>query len=905
MKSHIHPLLASLLVAASACLTSPAHAQGTIIDHNCTNIAAIPEAAITQAKQNLQIAYGHTSHGSQITDGMSGLVAFMNNRGYPNNLYSFNNTGSGGALRLYDTPFAGAYDLGNPNRTAWATATRSYLGSPNAQGRGNTRPDINVIMWSWCGQADGSPDEIQLYLNQMHALESEYPGVRFVYMTGHLVGTGGAGNLNQRNNQIRAYCRTNNKTLFDFADIESYDPDGLVNYMERFATEDCNYDSNGDNWPDRNWAIDWQNSHTEGVDWYYCGAAHSQPLNANRKAYAAWYLWARIAGWQPVADSTPPSIPAGLHTTTILYNRVELAWNASADPESGVSGYRIYRGGSLLGYTSTTNYADSTVNASTIYSYTVCAVNGAALASSQCSPISATTPAVTDTQPPTVPGSLQVSAATTSAITITWSPSSDNVGVSGYRIFRNAVEVGTAPGTTFTDTGLAPGTTYTYRVSARDAAGNESALSASLSAQTSDTADTQPPSVPTGLQVGAITSSSLQLTWTPSSDNRGVAGYHIFRGTQNLGTATGTSFSDSGLAASTNYTYRVTAFDATGNESAQSAPITARTLDPSQATHTIDISGPSAVDDAFISASAPNTNEGGTAYVGTIDRFVIKFQLPPAVVGRRIISANVRFYVWNQTNYQPNQYLELYRMTRDWAESSVTWNNAASGTSWSTAGGDYAENVGRILQLPDRAAWDHAYYPAVDITTLVQKWAAGTVPNWGIMMVHSPLTGIGLKACEYSAGPVLHIVYSDEPAPALYEMWMHSAFTNAELANPGLETTLWGRNADPDGDGIINLFEYALGSDAKTAEQILAKTLNCTQAEDGSISLKFRRRPHTLGVGYGLVSSQDLATWIPVPSASIQETVIDCGCGLEEVLWKVAPAAGSQRCFYRLQLSAQ
>jgi len=63
------------------------------------------------------------------------------------------------------------------------------------------------------------------------------------------------------------------------------------------ANDNCDYDSNGDGRRDKNWATDWQDSHTEDVDWYECSSAHSQALNANRKAYAAWYLWARLAGW--------------------------------------------------------------------------------------------------------------------------------------------------------------------------------------------------------------------------------------------------------------------------------------------------------------------------------------------------------------------------------------------------------------------------------------------------------------------------------------------------------------------------------------------------------------------------------------------------------------------------------
>jgi hypothetical protein len=147
-------------------------------------------------------------------------------------------------------------------------------------------------MWSWCGQVSTAKEShINTYLSLMNKLESEYPDVKFVYMTGHLDGTGVSGNLNIRNEQIRKYSRENNKILFDFADIESYDPDAHC-YLDKGADDGCNYNGGLNNW-----AVDWQNSHRKGTDWYECGSAHTEPLNANQKAYAAWWLWARLAGW--------------------------------------------------------------------------------------------------------------------------------------------------------------------------------------------------------------------------------------------------------------------------------------------------------------------------------------------------------------------------------------------------------------------------------------------------------------------------------------------------------------------------------------------------------------------------------------------------------------------------------
>jgi hypothetical protein len=283
-------LIIILLFLPFALLAGP-----IIADHTCTNISSIPLQYITQAKSNLHIAYGHTSHGSQLIDGMSSLVSFMNGLGYTQNLFAFNNGGTGGALDLKDTPFGGASDLGNPDRTSWESSTRTYV---------NSHPEVNVIIWSWCGQVDGSESDINQYLNLMSGLERDYPGVMFVYMTGHLNGTGTSGNVNIRNQQIRDYCTTNNKILFDFADIESYDPNGQTNYMHLSANDNCDYDSDGNGSLDANWAIDWQNTHTVNVHWYNCSSAHSQPLNANRKAYAAWWLWTRLAGWDGNSGST-------------------------------------------------------------------------------------------------------------------------------------------------------------------------------------------------------------------------------------------------------------------------------------------------------------------------------------------------------------------------------------------------------------------------------------------------------------------------------------------------------------------------------------------------------------------------------------------------------------------------
>ncbi len=291
IRSGIAGALVLSLVALTACKkdpTSPGSSPDatfgitpTLVDHRSTNLASIPSNWIDSARARLRIAYGHTSHGSQLITGMTGLVS------YKGSAYQFNSTGAGGALELRDTPFSGASDLGNPDRTSWESATRTYL---------NAHPEINVVIWSWCGQVSSATDaDISTYLTLMSGLERDYPAVRFVYMTGHLDGSGLTGNLHLRNEQIRAFCRDSSRTLYDFADIESYDPDGVY-FGDKLPNDNCDYDTNGDGVREGNWAIEWQNAHPG--EWFSCSVAHSQPVNGNLKAYAAWALWARLAGWK-------------------------------------------------------------------------------------------------------------------------------------------------------------------------------------------------------------------------------------------------------------------------------------------------------------------------------------------------------------------------------------------------------------------------------------------------------------------------------------------------------------------------------------------------------------------------------------------------------------------------------
>jgi len=298
------------------------HAQSpVIIDHTCTDLSQVPQYWIDQAKDMFRMSYGHTSHGSQIATGMETLNGVIGcscgscgDAGCGSCLYGYcddyayysygggNPVAPSGTLSLWDGKPEGASDLGNPDRTQWEVATRAMLDDPRYENR-------NLVMWSWCGQADGSEAQIQQYLDLMNGLEADYPDVTFVYMTGHLNGTGEEGNLHQRNNQIRQHCIANNAVLFDFADIESYNPDGNY-FLDLYADDGCNYQGG-------NWADEWCDAHPGSDLCAPCSCAHSEPLNCNLKARAFWWMMARLAGWPGPGNGTSTTTLPPTTTTTL------------------------------------------------------------------------------------------------------------------------------------------------------------------------------------------------------------------------------------------------------------------------------------------------------------------------------------------------------------------------------------------------------------------------------------------------------------------------------------------------------------------------------------------------------------------------------------------------------------
>lgn len=250
-----------------------------IIDHTCTDISKIPDEWINHVKQDLNVHYAHTSHGEQIVIGLerlsSGAASELPNTTTFTDTYNQSNrykfyieycelpSGQDGLCMMdgqqtsycetYITPdlyWEGDYGL---------NMTRSVLNAFN----------VNVSLWAWCTQLDYyGQSEVQNYLDTMAQLEAEYPDVTFVYMTGNAQSS--EQNRLDRNNQIRTYCRDNNKFLFDFADL------------------DCWY--NGEQYTEN--GLPMEHPHFNGDE-----AAHTTYSSCDQKGRAFWWLMARIAGW--------------------------------------------------------------------------------------------------------------------------------------------------------------------------------------------------------------------------------------------------------------------------------------------------------------------------------------------------------------------------------------------------------------------------------------------------------------------------------------------------------------------------------------------------------------------------------------------------------------------------------
>lgn len=219
----------------------------------------------------------------------------------------------------------------------------------------------------------------------------------------------------------------------------------------------------------------------QGID--VCDAIDPMRCMVLRNSYAGVWSPQEAPMTGGGADTQAPTRPMNLQGNAVTPSQIDLTWDASTD-DLGVAGYEVRRDGSPVQSVAATTYSDFGLQASTTYTYSVAAFDAAGNVSQTSTPVNVTTPDSADSEAPSRPENLQGSAVSDRQIEISWSPSTDNVGVSGYDIFRDGLSIGSATATSYSDGGLEPNTSYVYSVAAQDAAGNASPQSNSVSITT-------------------------------------------------------------------------------------------------------------------------------------------------------------------------------------------------------------------------------------------------------------------------------------------------------------------------------------------------------------------------------------------------------------------------------------
>jgi len=279
----------------------------------------------------------------------------------------------------------------------------------------------------------------------------------------------------------------------------------------------------------------------------------------------------------PVVNLTAPNADASVAGVTDV--------TATATDNVGVSKVEFYINGGLAATDQSSPYSYSWNTANLANGAAAIMAKAYDAAGNVASDTRQVTIANGDKEAPSTPGGISAAANAYNKVTVKWNASTDNVAVKGYRLSRDGVTLADVTnGTQYVDNTVLPSTTYNYQVIAYDAANNDSGLSTVATAKTPapTTVDTQAPSAPTNVKATEAGKTQVNVSWTASTDNVGVAAYDVYRATGSItaakvATVTTNSYGDSGLSPKTKYTYYVIARDNAGNASGKSATASATT----------------------------------------------------------------------------------------------------------------------------------------------------------------------------------------------------------------------------------------------------------------------------------------------------------------------------------------
>ena len=289
-------------------------------------------------------------------------------------------------------------------------------------------------------------------------------------------------------------------------------------------------------------------------------------------------------------DTEAPTAPTEVKATEVTETTAKVTWSEATD-NVGVVGYNVYLNETKVNDTlvTGTEYALTELTEATEYAVRVTAVDAAENESARSEAATFTTlkkEEPKDTEAPSVPTAVAAADITQTTAKVTWDASTDNVGVVGYNVYVNEAKVNASPVTVteYDLTGLTEATEYTVKVTAVDAAENESARSEAVTFTTleaEEETDTEAPTAPAEVKATEVTETTAKLTWNEATDNVGVAGYNVYvnEAKVNEELVAGTEFALTDLTEATEYTVRVSAVDAAGNESARSEATTFTTLE--------------------------------------------------------------------------------------------------------------------------------------------------------------------------------------------------------------------------------------------------------------------------------------------------------------------------------------
>ena len=499
-----------------------------------------------------------------------------------------------------------------------------------------------------------------------------------------------------------------------------------------------------------------------------------------------------------------------------------------------------------------------------------------------------------DTDAPTAPSGLSVTATAETSISLSWSASTDDTGVANYIVYRDGSQIATPSGLSYTDSGLSAATSYAYTVSAIDAAGNESAQSASATDETDPAApaDTDAPTVPAGLSVSAETATGLELSWSAATDNVGVTGYSVYQDGSEIATVAATSYTVAGLSPETSYTFQVSASDAAGNESSPSTGVTGTTLESAEPTGWTEVA---------VGTSSGSVSDSGSS-------------ITIASTGKNTATEDsmVYYYFTADGNFDFSARVDsLSGGAGSWARAGImARGDTSDGGRYAAAMARAGSNGNNFMyrENPGSGTKTDGSNRGFSIPKYVRLVRAGDQLTGYVSSDGSSWSQISSATVAFASEPVLLglATYADHASSEATAQYSEIVF-NGSGSGPGASgfdaylasfAISDGPGDDSDGDGLTTLLEYAFGGNPTIADGPFV-------AIDG-LSFSFSLSPDALSdpdIQYRVETSTDLG--VEDPWSAVPETdLIRSGVDSENFVYEF-PDNGEPRSFARVVIENQ